>query len=127
MVCQGRSSQVRPIQVRTGQVKIHDSDRCRSSQVRTVQSLGGSGSAVIKRNFSDSGIGQGNYSPQPQNKRINAKIEFKAYKGNNGNSYSNDDEITIIGFVMIILNLNPLRRQGGSDLFLGVKNMLGPY
>ena len=68
----------------------------RSSQVRTVQSFGGSGSAVVKRNFSDSGIGQSSYSPQPQNKRINAKIEFKAYKGNNGNSYSNDDEITII-------------------------------
>ena len=68
----------------------------RSSQVRTVQSFGGSGSAVVKRNFSDSGIGQSSYSPQPQNKRINAKIEFKAYKGNNGNIYSNDDEITII-------------------------------
>ena len=56
--------------------------------------MGGSGSAVVKRNFSDSGIGQGNYSPQPQNKRINAKIEFKTYKGSN--SVSNDDEITII-------------------------------
>ena len=65
----------------------------RGSQVRTVQSFGGSGSAVVKRNFSDSGTGQNSYSPQ--NKRINAKIEFKAYKGSS-HSISNDDEITII-------------------------------
>ena len=65
----------------------------RSGQARTtVQSFGGSGSAVVKRNFSDSGTGHSSYSPQ--NKRINAKIEFKSYNGSN--SHSNDDEITII-------------------------------
>merc|ERR1739844_149287 len=36
----------------------------RGSQGRTVQSFGGSGSAVVKRNFSDSGTGQSSYSPQ---------------------------------------------------------------
>ena len=62
------------------------------SQGRTVQNLGGLGSSVVKRSF---GTGQSGYSPQ--NKRINAKIEFKAYKVNgNSNSNSNDDEITII-------------------------------
>ena len=63
------------------------------SQGRTVQGFGGSGSAVVKRNFSDSRTGQSSYSPQ--NKRINAKIEFKPYNGGNSNSI-NDDEITII-------------------------------
>ena len=78
-------------------VKSEQGSSSQGVQGRTIQGQGGSG-VVIKRSYGDTGIGQSNQD----NKRINAKIEFKSIGGGGNNK---NDEITI-------LNKNSPKREG---------------